>query len=778
MIECNDQIFHLSTEATSYFFRITQHGHPENLYYGDRIGYESIGPLAMKHTIQTGSSVMYAEEDPDYCLDTLTLEYSGIGKGDYRHSPVEIRMPDTTYVCDFTYVSHRIFDGCRKDRELPSSYGEDGGCTTLEIRLADSHGGVCLFMYYTVYPSCNVITRSVVLRNDNERELRIRKLMSMMLDLNCGPLALMTLDGGWIREAHSHTRILRPGLFVNESTTGASSNRHNPGIILHEADAGESHGRAYGFNLVYSGNHYEAVELSSSGTVRVMSGINPHCFEWPLAKGESFETPEAVLTYSSGGFNGVSRNFHDFVNSHIVRGNFKGVGRPVLINSWEAFFFKFSRRSLMRLARQSARLGVELFVLDDGWFGKREDDRSGLGDYTVNRRKLPGGLERLGKNLEGIGMDFGLWFEPEMVSEDSDLFRSHPEYAVRIEGRKPSKGRNQLVLDLCNPDVRDYIVGNVRKILDSAPIRYVKWDMNRHLSDMFSSHIPEQGMFFHRYMLGHYEVLSRIFSDRPHLLLETCSSGGNRFDLGMLCFSPQIWTSDNTDPIERLAIQTGLSYFYPQSCIGAHVSLSPHQQTLRSTPLSTRFNVACFGNLGYELDISYLTPAEKREVKEQIRFYKKNRKVLQFGDYYRFDSVSDNHVHLMCVSRDRSSAIAGDFQILAAASSQSDILPLTGLDPDAHYTLRTVPKGLSIKSFGALINHLLPFRLHPDGFILRTVDRLYRMPDCVEEYKATGTALHAGVRLNNQFMGTGYNKNVRMMGDFGSSLYDIAEDSS
>lgn len=773
MIDKTGDVFRLDTNDTTYMFRITRHGHPENIYYGDHLRNTDPDPLIIKHTVQTGSSVMYTDDDPEYCLDTLTLEYSGIGKGDFRHSPVEIRMPDSTFVCDFTFDSHVITKGACPMRELPSAYGEPEECQTLEIRLSDKVCNVCLSLFYTVFPECNVITRRVVLSNADDRNLRIRKIMSMMLDLNAGPLVLLTLDGGWIRETHSHTRPLQPGIFVNDSTTGASSNRHNPGIILYEPDCKENHGKAYGFNLVYSGNHYEAVELSQSGTVRVMNGINPHCFDWPLAKGEAFETPESILTFSSDGLNGVSRNFHDFINRHIVRGDFKDMERPVLINSWEAFSFKFTSRKLLKLASRAAKLGVELFVLDDGWFGDRNNDDAGLGDYTVNHRKLPGGLLRLSRKLSGKGMKFGLWFEPEMVNEDSFLFLRHPEFAVRIQGRRFSKGRNQLVLDLCSAKVRDYIISNVCSVLDSADISYVKWDMNRHMSDMFSAHIPEQGMFYHRYILGLYEILGRIFRNRPHILLETCSSGGNRFDLGMLCFSPQIWASDNTDPIERLKIQRGLSYFYPPSTIGAHVSLSPHQQTLRQTPLSTRFNAAGFGVLGYELDLKYLTPAERKEVKQQISFYKENRRLLQFGDFYRFDDTVPNRTNFMTVSRDRTRAVAGNFQILASAAPETEIMPLTGLDPEQDYLFRTVPRGLTVKGFGALINHLLPFRIDPDNFTLRLVDRFYRLPDCEEEYSAGGDTLMQGVRLTNQFMGTGYNYKVRMLGDFGSNLYTV-----
>lgn len=775
MIELKDNVFFLGTDNTSYIFRITKYNHLESVHYGDLIPPDNIDSLLLKHTASIGSSIAYNSGDEKYCLDTLTLEYSGIGKGDYRHSPVEIRMPDSSFVCDFTYIDHRILDGYKASETLPTAYGETSDCQTLEIKLEDKANSVSLFMYYTVFPATDVITRRVILKNNNTNSLHIRKLMSFMLDLNIPGPVMLTLDGGWIKEANKHVRQLSYGLYVNESTTGSSSNRHNPGIILHGKETSENYGNAYGFNLVYSGNHYEAVEMNNHDLIRIMSGINPHCFDWTLEKDEFLETPEAVMTFSAKGLNGVSGHFHNFINNHIVRGDFKGKERPVLINNWEAHFFKFTQRKLLRLARRAKSLGIELFVLDDGWFGQRNNDRAGLGDYNVNRRKFPRGLSSFAGKLDKMGLSFGLWFEPEMVNEDSDLYRRHPEFAIKLPQRSPSYGRNQLVLDLCNPQVRDYIVANVRDVLESANISYVKWDMNRHISDMFSPVLPHQGMFFHRYILGLYDILTRIFSDKPQILLESCASGGNRFDLGMLCFSPQIWASDDTDPIERLKIQTGLSYFYPLSCIGAHVSGAPHQQTLRATSLATRFNMACFGNLGYELDLKYLSPAEKNEVKKQIAFYKEHRKVLQFGKLYRFDRTKDNKQNLLCVSADRTKAIAGHFQTMATASESNDILPVTGLNPSLKYTLQTFGQGLSIKRFGALINHILPFKVHPEGLLVRIADKYYRLPDCQEFYVASGSALHAGVRLNNQFMGTWYNNQTRLPGDFGSYLYLIEE---
>lgn len=776
MISFFNGTFRLDTLHTSYLFRVTKFGHLENIHYGEYLADQPLDAILLKHTAVIGSTVAYDASDPVYSLDTLSLEWSGIGKGDYRHSPAEIKMPDGTFVTDFVYQEHRIVDGCIPMQTLPSSYGDKEDCRTLEITLTDHPGKVTLLMYYTVFPDTDIITRRAVLLNNNDKPLVIRKMMSMMIDLPNRNYSLVTFQGGWIKEAHREDHRLHYGLFVNESTTGSSSNRHNPGFLLAEQGASESYGRVYGFNLVYSGNHYEGIELSNQDLVRVMAGVNPHCFEWPLSKGERFESPEAVMTFSDQGYNGMSGHFHDFTNRHIVRGDWKDKERPVLLNNWEAHFFTFTEGKLLRLARSARRLGVEMFVLDDGWFGKRDSDTSGLGDYNVNRRKIRSGLPAFAKKINRLGMQFGLWFEPEMVTPDSDLYRSHPEYAVQIPGREPALGRNQLVLDLCNPKVRDYIVDSVRGILTGANITYVKWDMNRHMSDMYSSCLTSQGEYFHKYIIGLYDILQRIFADQPHILLESCSSGGNRFDLGMLCYSPQIWASDDTDPVERLEIQKGLSYLYPLSAMGAHVSSAPHQQTLRATPLSTRFNTASFGCLGYELDLKYLSRLEKNEVKDQIAFYKKYRRTLQFGRFYRHDPYKNNKVHWQTVAADQGESVAGFFQTQSSAGEGFDFLPLTGLDSASKYTVLTRPQPIYVKRFGALINFILPFHIHPEGFLAGMINKLYSLTDCVEEYQGYGDILHSGVKLNNQFVGSYYNPRIRLLGDFGSSLYVISRE--
>ena len=765
------KVFRLDGGACSYWFRVTGFGHLEHVYYGPRLETQPIDALLLKRTAATGSSVVYDPSDPLYVLDNIPLEWSGNGYGDFRFCPAEIRMPDGGFSHDFTYVKHDIFSGAAAMDALPGALDTLGTAATLRVDMRDDAGEVSLSLFYTLFPECDIIVRRCVLSNFSEKPLEIRRLLSMMLDLPDKGYKLLTLDGNWIKEAHLHERPIAEGMYVNASTTGGSSNRHNPGFIIAETRTDEDHGISYGFNLIYSGNHFGFVQRDSYGKIRAGIGINPHSFSWRLNKGESFEAPEAVLSFSDKGYNGLSQNFHDFVNEHIVRGDWKNKERPVLLNNWEAHFFKFTRRKLLKLAGGAAKLGVELFVLDDGWFGDRNSDTAGLGDYNVNVKKLPGGMRRFADSVRKRGLMFGLWFEPEMVNEDSGLFRAHPEYAVRAPGRRNTLGRNQLVLDLCNPEVRDYIVSNVGRIIDEAGVSYVKWDMNRHISETFSPCLSDQGEFFHRYILGLYDVLGRIFYQRPHVLLESCSSGGNRFDLGMLCFSPQIWASDNTDPVVRQRIQGGLSYLYPLSTMGAHVSEAPHQQTLRRTTLSTRFNTAAFGVLGYELDLKYLSRVEKKEVAGQIAFYKEHRRLLQYGRFYRVKSDKKNQIFRQCTEKDRSAAISGFFQGEAETAEGHSILRIKGLDEQKMYEVKTKPQRIFINRFGGLVKHILPVELDPDGFILRLANRHHALWDCAEHYTGDGKLLAQGILLNNQFMGSYYNQETELLGDYGSYLF-------
>ena len=641
MITSDKNLFHLKTGAYSYLFRVNEYGILEHLHFGAPLRTEDAEGFLCHSGLGWGSATMLQEPElAPICLDDRALEWSGSGRGDYRESPIELAGQST----DFRFTGMKIHAGAvPMECGLPQASGD---CETLEITMEQP--GAKLTLYYTAFETA--ITRRTVLENTGETPIRVQKLMSTCVDIP-GSFSMATFNGGWIAEMRRHDTAVGGSKVVNESLTGASSNRHNPGFLIFEPDATETDGRVFGFNLVYSGNHYGAAQQSLQGLTRVMQGINPSNFLWELQPGERFETPEAVLCWSDNGFSGMSKKMHRFVQDHIIPAYWRGRPRPVLYNSWEGCMFQFNQHRLLDLADRAKDLGCELFVLDDGWFGKRNDDKAGLGDYTVNRKKLPEGMEGLAKKIRAKGMDFGLWFEPESVNPDSDLYRAHPDWAL-TDGFPVALGRNQLLLDLTKAKVRDYIVENVSAILDSAEIFYVKWDMNRHSIAL--------GAKAHQFILGVYDVYRRIFEPRPHILLENCSSGGNRFDLGMLCFSPQIWCSDDTDPIERLTIQGNLSLLYPQSTFGAHVSAAPHAQTLRSTPLATRANVAYFGCLGYELDLKHLVSVEVKEVKAQTAFYKKYRQVFQYGTFTRLKNgwqVSDGKT-----------TIAGVFHVIIHAA--------------------------------------------------------------------------------------------------------------
>lgn len=743
MIFHENGVFHLQTEHYSYLFRVNEWGLLEHLHFGAPLRTADWAGFACAPGLGWGGSVLLDASNTASCPDTLPLEWSGAGRGDYRETPIELNGAAT----DFRYVGFEIVDGIVA-MGLPQA--RDGG-ETLIITMEQPNAR--LRLYYTAFETA--LTRRAVLENIGGEPLKLTKLMSLCLDLP-GDFEMTTFNGGWIAEMGKVTAPVTASRVVNESTTGASSNRHNPGFLLSRPGATEDHGRIYGFNLVYSGNHYASAQRSLQGLTRVMQGVSPDHFAWEIAPGANFETPEAVLCWSDGGFNGLSRRMHRFVNDHIVPKYWRYRHRPVLYNDWEGCMFDFSHSRLMGLARKAKNLGCELFVLDDGWFGDRNNDRAGLGDYSVNKKKLPRGLKGLSRDVRKLGMEFGLWFEPESVNMDSDLYRAHPDWAL-TDGFEPVLGRNQLLLDLTKPEVRDYIVENVSAILDSAEISYVKWDMNRH-----SIALGEKA---HRFVLGLYEVLDRIFGPRPQILLETCSSGGNRFDLGMLCFGPQVWCSDNTDPISRLDIQGGLSYLYPQSTFGAHVSAAPHAQTLRHTPLTTRGNVSFFGVLGYELDLKHLVKVEMDEIKAQTAFYKQYRKLFQFGVFRRSENgwqVSDGQT-----------VLAGVFHKQMAAAPGYEHLRVPGLTPKRPYRMTTRPQGLRIGQFGALVKHVAPVNLNPHGLLLRTADRLATLPDGQQSVTVSGAALDAGVVLQPLFRGTGYDKNQRTQLDFGSNLYII-----
>ena len=761
MITYHNDVHHIKTEKYSYLFRVNRLGLPEHLHFGAPVASEDGSAFACKPTPGWGSSILYEQNAyghaDNLCLDVLSLEWSGSGRGDYRESPIELFMDGEAIPCDFAYSSHRLLEGgAPMASTLPQAMDAE---QTLELTLKHPWG-LELKLYYTGFETA--LVRRAVLVNNTDKTVTVKKLMSLCLDLP-GQYELISFHGAWNAEMRRHSQPVTGGRVVTDSTTGFSSNLHQPGFLLAEPGAGEDHGRVFGFNLIWSGNHYSSAQRSFQGLTRVMQGISPVNFARELKPGDVFESPEAVLAWSDGGFNGLSACFHEFVNRHIVPKAWQYRQRPVLYNSWEGCGMDFTHSRLLDLAKRAKRLGCELFVLDDGWFGARNDDHAGLGDYTVNRKKLPHGMDGLAKAVNKLGMEFGLWFEPECINENSELHRAHPDWVLE-DGLPRVYGRNQLHLDLTKQEVRDYIVENVSRVLDSANITYVKWDMNRHSVAL--------GSRAYDYILGLYEVLGRIFGPRPQILLESCSSGGNRFDLGMLCFSPQVWCSDDTDPIERLDIQRGLSYLYPQSTFGAHVSAAPHSMTLRNTPLSTRGNVSFFGCLGYELDLKHLLPVEEQEITAQIAFYKACRRTFQFGSFRRLWAPEGEAWQ---VSGDGKTC-AGLFHRLNHAAPGYEQLRLVDLDPEKRYSLRSREQLLRVGQYGSLVHHIAPVNLDPNGLVLRAVDRHYPMKDGVEQMSASGAALMSGVMLHLRFTGAGYDPNCRNQGDFCSNVYLITEE--
>ena len=748
MIEYKGGVFGLHGDDFSCLLRVNEYGLLEMLHFGERIRTEDAEAFRCIQGLGWGESVLLDDNDSGSCPDAMALAWSGSGRGDYRESPLELGGIST----DFRFDRFEIFDGiAAMEQGLPQAKGAE---QTLKITMKQENAE--LYLYFSIFDG--VLSRRAVLKNTGESPITVTKFMSNLMDIQ-GGYNMSTFDGGWIAEMRKHTVPVTDSRIVNESVTGFSSHRHNPGFMLSEADACEDFGRVYGFNLVYSGNHYASAQRSLQGITRVVQGISPAEFSKTLQPGESFESPEAVMAFSCKGFGGLSEKMHAFVNRCIIPEHWQNRERPVLFNSWEGCMFDFNHNRLVALAKDAKALGCELFVLDDGWFGKRNDDRAGLGDYNVNMKKLPHGLNGLCKQINELGMNFGLWFEPEAVNTDSDLYRAHPDWAL-TDSFSPLTGRHELLLDLTKAEVRDYIVENVSSVLDSAPISYVKWDMNRHSIAL--------GVKAHDYIIGLYDVLGRIFESRPHILLESCSSGGNRFDLGMLCYGPQIWCSDNTDPIERQCIQENLSYLYPQSTFGAHVSAAPHAQTLRSTPLCTRGNVSFFGCLGYELDLKHLLKLERQQIKEQIAFYKTYRDVFQFGLFRRLKNgwqVSKGGL-----------LFAAIFRQLVHAAPPYETLRLKGLEKDHRYSFKSYAQKLRVGQFGALVKHVAPVNLDPNGMILRTADRHITLPDGEQKLSVSGSALMAGIRLLPLFRGTGYDTNQRTLLDFGSELFIIEEE--
>ena len=691
------QLFTLETKNSTYQMGVHPTGVLLHYYYGRKTGRESLDYLYECYDVGFSGNPDEVGTDRTFSLDTAPQEYGGSCVGDYRLNSIGVRNADGTGAVDLRFVSYEQSKGKYGRKGMPAVYGSEKDADSLVLHLKDKATGLAVDLWYSVWEEYDLITRAVTVRNETGRALHLTKAASMLLDILYGEWEILHFHGRHCMERQLERVVLPHGRIAFESNRGTSSHQHNPFVVLCDRRTQEDFGECIGVGLLYSGNFSIQTEKDQLNRTRLVAGIQEKDFDFVLEPGEEFETPEAVMVYSGDGFTPMSQKLHRLVREHICRGKYKLARRPVLINNWEATYFDFNEEKILDIAKGAAELGVEMLVLDDGWFGKRDADNSGLGDWIVNTGKLKGGLKPLAEKINALGLKFGLWFEPEMVSEDSDLYRAHPDWAVQIPGRKPCRGRFQLVLDMTRKDVRDYLFDMMCAVLDEANIEYVKWDMNRSVCDAYSALLPpeRQGEFYHRYVLGVYELYERLIARYPDILWEGCSGGGGRFDLGQLYYTPQIWCSDDTDAIERLKIQYGTSFAYPISTVGSHVSASPNHQTGRSTPFETRGVVAMAGTFGYELDLNLLSDEEKERVTGQIERFKKYYDVIHFGDYYRLTDPFENELFTAWeyVSQDKGEALVHIVTTHVLANTPQFGLRLKGLLEEAQYEVQISTDG-------------------------------------------------------------------------------------
>ncbi|MBQ8950540.1 MAG: alpha-galactosidase [Eubacterium sp.] len=685
-----NNLFMLQTEKTSYVIALSD-GYPGNLYYGKKIDcFPSRDNLReSEYSYLTGGI-------GEKCtfMDGFPFEYGVSGTGDFRTSCLEVISDKGFTGCELKYRSHKIYKGKKKKTGLPSAFGKEEDTVTLEMKLQDVAGLVEVDLFYSIFKGSDVIVRSADVRNISESPVRLGRVLSSSVEFGYDDQDIITLNGSWAREHIAARRPIGYGRVSASSQRGISSHQENPFMAVVSGNATETEGDAYGTALIYSGNFIAEAELTQHDTIRAVIGINPYGFEWLLAEGETFESPEAAFVRSFEGIGGMSREFHTFIREHLIKSKYQYKDRPVVINNWEATYFNFNEKKLLDIARRAHEAGIEMLVMDDGWFGKRYDETTSLGDWTPNPERLPDGVKGLCEKINAIGLDMGIWFEPEMISPDSDLYRAHPDWAFKIPGREPAQARNQYVLDITREEVREYVYESIAAILRDSNIRYVKWDMNRPLTDIGST-VTRPGEIYHRYVLGLYEIMDRLITEFPDLLLENCSSGGGRFDMGMLYYSPQIWCSDDTDAIERLDIQEGTSLVYPPSSMGSHVSVCPNHLVGRTTDLKTRGYVALAGTFGYELDITKISDEEIETVKEQVVDYKRFGHLVREGDYYRLSSGGNvlktgrsKYSYSWCfVSKDKREVLFTYIRKSGAANVRPEIIKIAGLRADLKYVL-------------------------------------------------------------------------------------------
>lgn len=707
-IDAEKKIFTLETDHTMYQMQADAYGVLRHLWYGAKTGCD-MSYLQDYPDVGFSGNIYAAGNDRTYSLDTLPLEYAGAGVGDFRVPAVAAVHADGSSALDLRYYSHTVKPGKYGIEGLPAVYAAEDEAETLEVVLRDTASAVEVTLLYAVLPALDLVTRCARIRNLGETPVTLTKAASLCLDISRGSWEWVHFHGRHAMERQMERRLLFHGIQEIGSTRGTSSHHQNPTVLLCTPDCTETAGACIGAALVYSGSHQTRLECDQLGQVRMVMGIHPDLFRWELKAGETFSTPEVMLSYSDTGLETLSHHFHQAIREHICRGKYQLAERPVLINNWEATYFGFDTEKILHIAEEAARLGVDMLVLDDGWFGKRDDDCSGLGDWFVNETKLSGGLHDLVEKIKGMGMRFGIWFEPEMISEDSDLYRKHPDWAIRIPDRAPMRSRYQLVLDMANPEVQEYLFRVMSDVLHSADISYVKWDMNRSISDWYTRTLPadRQGEMPHRYVLGLYALLERLTAAFPDVLFEGCSGGGGRFDAGMLYYCPQIWCSDDTDAYERTKIQYGTSFFYPVSAVGSHVSTVPNHQTGRITPFETRGTVAMAGSFGYELDLNLLSDGEKKEVAEQIRQFKTYGPLIHNGKYYRLTNpMAEDAALWEFAAQDGSEVLVQGMLFHAEANVLRRTVQLRGLDAEKRYRLdgtEQVYTGAALMAGGVLL---------------------------------------------------------------------------
>ena len=707
-IDAEKKIFTLETDHTMYQMQADAYGVLRHLWYGAKTGCD-MSYLQDFPDVGFSGNIYAAGNDRTYSLDTLPLEYAGAGVGDFRMPAVAAVHADGSSALDLRYYSHTVKPGKYGIEGLPAVYAAEDEAETLEVVLRDTASAVEVTLLYAVLPALDLVTRCARIRNLGETPVTLTKAASLCLDISRGSWEWVHFHGRHAMERQMERRLLFHGIQEIGSTRGTSSHHQNPTVLLCTPDCTETAGACIGAALVYSGSHQTRLECDQLGQVRMVMGIHPDLFRWELKAGETFSTPEVMLSYSDTGLETLSHHFHQAIREHICRGKYQLAERPVLINNWEATYFGFDTEKILHIAEEAARLGVDMLVLDDGWFGKRDDDCSGLGDWFVNETKLSGGLHDLVEKIKGMGMRFGIWFEPEMISEDSDLYRKHPDWAIRIPDRAPMRSRYQLVLDMANPEVQEYLFRVMSNVLHSADISYVKWDMNRSISDWYTRTLPadRQGEMPHRYVLGLYALLERLTAAFPDVLFEGCSGGGGRFDAGMLYYCPQIWCSDDTDAYERTKIQYGTSFFYPVSAVGSHVSTVPNHQTGRITPFETRGTVAMAGSFGYELDLNLLSDGEKQEVAEQIRQFKTYGPLIHNGKYYRLTNpMAEDAALWEFAAQDGSEVLVQGMLFHAEANVLRRTVQLRGLDAEKRYRLdgtEQVYTGAALMAGGVLL---------------------------------------------------------------------------